>query len=152
LLNNGHETLDRVERELEIELSLQDPKSTEEVNAFIDSSLRHYTEHESDSPSEILELAQTCYRAILCGDLSTLDDIKCKFEELVVGVSPWLGQSNSLLTTQQDYLSLKFSHEQLAAEHERLTRELDLLKSSIFWKLAKPLRVLRRSSLNWKNN
>lgn len=148
LLHDWPAAMGAVAERLCLPLALADPARREKVDEFLEPALRHCAAPEQvDGEDPFLRLALAAYRAFLSGQdrerLATdLGEIRQEVDNLVRLVAPWAQEVQSLWHTRAD---LAMARDLLADREMRLelmTREVDRVKSSLSWKITKPVRFL----------
>jgi hypothetical protein len=115
--------------------------ATTSINAFLDPSLCHYAGHTElpDHPACRLALKVFEQLSALRPDPSRLDQLHSQVMELIAVISPW--SKRLQLINRQNY-NLRYSNAKLDLENRALRMEVARIKSTVSWRITKPLRGL----------
>lgn len=147
LLSDWPAVMGAVAERLSLPLALDDPARRKQVDEFLEPALRHCVAPEWVGEDAFMRLALAAYHAFLSGLAPErlardLDEIRQEADGLVQLVAPWTQELQSLWRTRADFA---VARDLLADREKRLelmTREVDRVKSSLSWKITKPVRLL----------
>lgn len=120
------------------------PVSAEEaassINAFLDTSLRHYAGHTELPKHPACRLALKGFELLsaLRPDPSSLDQLRAQVMELVAVISPW---SKRLQFIDRKNYNLRSANAKLELENMALRVEVARIRGTVSWRITKPVRA-----------
>jgi hypothetical protein len=140
LLNDWQNVVKRAAQILHLDLALDDAAAVADVNSFLDPSLKHQNEIQSDIDHPAVDCARKLYQQLNAGGAGNIegliDEYAPEVERLVDLVSPWSDAIN-LLHRAQAVANLQA---QRARNYEQ---EVARVKASTSWRITAPLRVVQ---------
>jgi hypothetical protein len=143
LLADWRKALSPLAPRLGLELPLNEPEISASIDAFLSPTLRHFTTGTEMTPSTPWHaLAEETYRTFIehADDMppAIFDKLYSRMEEISRLIAPWAVQIQQLLHRKET-----LEHELArTADRDALATEVARLKSTVSWRITKPLRLI----------
>lgn len=142
LLSDWRGTVTGISKTLSLTWPVAAENAAPEIEAFLDSSLRHHNSSTVLPDHPACRIAQNGFELLFAPypDPAALDRLRTQAEELANLVTPW---SKQLRHSEIRTRSLASENTCLASENAVLRREIIRIKSSVSWQTTKPLRLIQ---------
>lgn len=141
LLVDWRNVVTEIGRTLDLRWPVKIENAATEIDAFLNSSLRHHADSDPMPDHPACRLAQKVFEKISAPlpNAVELDQLRAHTEELVNLVTPW---SKRLRHSERQIRILNSQISHLESENARLQAEIGRIKNTVSWQVTKPLRFI----------